>query len=102
MRSRMAKPLWNRAGNGPPGWRIRATKPSSVTQPMTSFSGSKKASTASRGVLPAKGDQHHHFDQLMVTWTIHLGFEFARIVAAQELLAAHLHQPAGLAVEVLV
>src|SRR4051794_38912100 len=97
----MAKPLWSLAGYGPPDRRIRATKPSSVTEPTTSLSGSRKVSTASRGVLPAKGKKHHHFDQLAVTRTIHLGGKLTGIVAPQELFAADAQQPVRLAVKVL-
>src|SRR5690242_10558959 len=95
-------PRWKAAAYGPPGRLIRATNPSLVRQPSVSLIGSRNSSTASPGVLAAKGNHRDHHRHATAARIVKNLVELASVVAAEELLATHIHQPPRLLVEELV
>src|ERR671910_754969 len=62
-------------------------------------SGSRNASTASPGVLPAKGDEPDKPEDMPVVGGVGDVPELARFPAAKEFIAAHVHQLTRLPVE---
>src|SRR5688500_9434319 len=70
-----------------------------VTHEVTARSRSRNASTASSGLLPAKGDQPDERDDVPVARLIGDLVVLAGLPATEELLAADAHEPAGLIIE---
>src|SRR5689334_13679995 len=64
-----------------------------------SRSAAEKASTASRGLLPSKGDERRQATQSGVLGVVHRRGELASVPAAQELLTRDAELSAGLLVE---
>src|SRR4051812_2265038 len=64
--------------------------------------GSRNSATASPGVLAAKRDQHDHLGHATAARIVEDGVELASVVATEELLAAHVHQPPSFSVEKLM